>query len=224
MLPPPRSRHLAPLAPVQPLSDAERAALEAGGAPRVRQDLYRILRQYPPSLGEVIQRDPSLLDRADYLAPYPLLAGFLAQHPEVRRSPDYYFGSVSYRTVTPQERALDLFEEVMAGAAALTAFCVFVSLLVWVIRTVVDHRRWLRQSRVQVEVHTKLLDRLTSNDDLLAYAQTPAGSRFLGVGAARPRRARARRPAGTYHLVGAGGRRADRPRPRALGCAVEPDR
>jgi uncharacterized membrane protein required for colicin V production len=54
-----------------------------------------------------------------------------------------------------------------------------VSLLVWVVRTVVDHRRWLRQSRVQVEVHTKLLDRLTSNDDLLAYAQTPAGSRFL---------------------------------------------
>jgi len=169
----------APVAPVQPLSDAERAALEAGGAQRVRGDLYRILRQYPPSLGEVIQRDPSLLDRADYLSPYPLLSGFLVQHPEVRRSPDYYFGSVSYRTVTPQERALDLFEEVMAGAAALTAFCIFVSLLVWVIRTTVDHRRWLRQSRVQVEVHTKLLDRLTSNEELLAYAQTPAGSRFL---------------------------------------------
>ena len=169
----------APLAPVQPLSDADRAALEEGGASRVRQDLYEILRQYPPSLGEVLQRDPSLLDRPDYLTPYPLLSGFLDQHPEIRRSPAYYFGSISFRTVTPAERALDLFEEVMAGAAALTAFCIFVSLLVWVVRTSLDHRRWLRQSRVQVEVHTKLLDRLTSNEDLLAYAQTPAGSRFL---------------------------------------------
>lgn len=170
---------LAPAAPARPLSDSERAALEAGGASRVRQDLYDILRQYPPSLAEVIQRDPSLLDRPDYLAPYPLLAGFLAQRPEIRRSPAYYFGSISFRTFTPQERALDLFEEVMAGAAVLTAFCIFASLIVWVTRTSMDHRRWLRQSRVQVEVHTKLLDRLTSNEDLLAYAQTPAGSRFL---------------------------------------------
>ncbi len=98
----------------------------------------------------------------------------------------------------------------MAGAAALTAFCIFVSLLVWVVRTVVDHRRWLRQSRVQVEVHTKLLDRLTSNEDLLAYAQTPAGSRFLESAPLELGAQRARRPAGTYHLVGAGGCGADR--------------
>jgi hypothetical protein len=32
---------------------------------------------------------------------------------------------------------------------------------------------------VQVEMHGKLLDRLTTNEDLLAYAQSPAGSRFL---------------------------------------------
>jgi hypothetical protein len=32
---------------------------------------------------------------------------------------------------------------------------------------------------VQTEVHNKLLDRFTSNEDLLAYIQTPAGRRFL---------------------------------------------
>jgi hypothetical protein len=32
---------------------------------------------------------------------------------------------------------------------------------------------------VQTEVHTKLLDRFTANDDLLAYIQSPAGSKFL---------------------------------------------
>ena len=64
-------------------------------------------------------------------------------------------------------------------------------MLVWVIRTVVDHRRWLRQSRVQVEVHSKLLDRMTSNEDLLAYAKTPAGSRFLESAPIDPGAARA---------------------------------
>ena len=94
----------------------------------------------------------------------------------------------------------------------------FVSVLVWVIRTVVDHRRWLRQSRVQVEVHSKILDRMTSNEDLLAYAKTPAGSRFLesapidlGTAAAPVT------PFGTYHLVGAGWSRADRARRSACG-------
>ena len=91
----------APSAPVRVLSDAERAAeraaLEAGGAPATRDDLWQILRQYSPALGEVIQRDPTLLDRADYLAPYPLLVGFLERHPEIRRSPSYYFGDMSFR-------------------------------------------------------------------------------------------------------------------------------
>jgi hypothetical protein len=32
---------------------------------------------------------------------------------------------------------------------------------------------------VQTEVHTKILDRLTANDDMIAYIQSPAGSKFL---------------------------------------------
>jgi hypothetical protein len=50
---------------------------------------------------------------------------------------------------------------------------------VWVVRSIIDHRRWLRLSRVQADVHTKLLDRLTTNEDLLTYIQSPAGRRFL---------------------------------------------
>jgi hypothetical protein len=41
------------------------------------------------------------------------------------------------------------------------------------------HRRWNRLSKVQFETHNKLLERFTSNDELLAYVQTPAGRRFL---------------------------------------------
>jgi heme/copper-type cytochrome/quinol oxidase subunit 3 len=42
---------------------------------------------------------------------------------------------------------------------------------------VIDHRTWLRASKAQVEMHSKLVDRLTSNEDLLAYLQSPAGQR-----------------------------------------------
>jgi len=169
----------APVAPIAVLGDSERAAFDARGASGTRQELWMLLRQYSPTLGEVLQRDPSLLDRPDYLAPYPLLSAFLERHPEVRRSPSFYFGDFSFRESSPQARAINLFENVLAGAAMLIGFCAFLGAVVWVIRTVVDQRRWLRQSRVQVEVHGKILDRLTSNEDLLAYAQTPAGSRFL---------------------------------------------
>jgi hypothetical protein len=67
----------------------------------------------------------------------------------------------------------------MAGVAVFSVVLVMIGMLTWIIRTVIDHRRWLRVSKVQTEVHSKLLDRFTSNQDLLAYVQTPAGRRFL---------------------------------------------
>ncbi len=51
--------------------------------------------------------------------------------------------------------------------------------VVWLIRTVVEQRRWYRTSKVHTEVHNKLLDRFTTNEDLMTYIQTDAGRRFL---------------------------------------------
>jgi len=47
------------------------------------------------------------------------------------------------------------------------------------VRAVIQHRRWLKSSQVQADVHSKLMDRMTTNDELLAYIQSPAGRRFL---------------------------------------------
>ena len=49
----------------------------------------------------------------------------------------------------------------------------------WIVRSLIDYRRWARLSKVQAEAHNKLLDRMTANEELLAYVQSPAGSRFL---------------------------------------------
>jgi hypothetical protein len=72
-----------------------------------------------------------------------------------------------------------MFQMILAGTGVFAAGAAFIGVLVWVIRSIIDHRRWLRLSRVQAEVHTKLLDRLTTNEDLLTYIQSPAGRRFL---------------------------------------------
>src|SRR3990170_4141891 len=52
-------------------------------ADQTRQAFNEMLGKYPPSLGRVLKLDPTLMTDPDYLAPYPGLAAFLAQHPEV---------------------------------------------------------------------------------------------------------------------------------------------
>src|SRR5205085_2299025 len=61
----------------------------------------------------------------------------------------------------------------------LLGFVAFFITISWLARLLVDHRRWLRASKTQTEAQAKLFDRLTSNEDLLTYIQSPAGARFL---------------------------------------------
>jgi hypothetical protein len=165
----------------------ERVPLDPNDARETRRQLQRLLTEHPPNLRLVLQADPSLISRPDYLAPYPRLAEFLKQHPEVARDPAFFLGSgvvslVDRSERTPQERALDTLEGMLAGVAAITVFLTALFVIASLVRQAIEHRRWVRQSRVQTDVHTKILDRLQSNEDLLSYIQTPAGQRFLESG------------------------------------------
>ena len=156
--------------------------LDNADAERTRESLINLLEKYPPALGRVLKLDPSLMTNQGYLAPYPGLAAFLNQHPEVVRNPDYFLeriNSPNYNVSDPGHRKREDMLAVLAGFGAFLTFLVVTSVLIWVIRLIVAHRRWNRLSKVQYEVHNKLLDRFTSNEDLLAYVQTPAGKRFL---------------------------------------------
>jgi hypothetical protein len=147
---------------------------------QTRESFQQMLRQYPPSLSEVLRLDPSLLTNPAYLAPYPNLAAFLNQHPEIAHNPGFFVGEQQFRDrFDSRSSSSRIFEEMMAGVAAFAAGLIALSVVIWILRTVIDHRRWLRVSKIQSEVHSKLLDRFTSNQDLLAYVQTPAGKRFL---------------------------------------------
>jgi hypothetical protein len=164
-----------------PVPSPSVVTVEQPDAQRTRDELSRLLERYPPALRGVLALDPSLLGNPSYLAPYPVLVGFLNAHPEIARSPSFYVGPGRSPHV-PQDRSAqiaDLWRDVLAGLAVFAGFGMAISLLVWLIRTLIDYRRWSRLAKVQTDVHTKLLDRFTANDDLLAYIQSPAGSKFL---------------------------------------------
>lgn len=152
-----------------------------------RELLRAILQQYPYTVAEILRRDPSLMARADYMAAYPKLAEFLNQHPEVARNVEYYFeGFGSWgerRSLDPNFEALGV---LLGGLGVGFVLILFSCVIIWLVRAFIQHRRWLKASQVQADVHTKLMERMTTNDELLAYVQSPAGRRFLEAAPVRP--------------------------------------
>lgn len=157
-----------PAPPVQALNSDAR---------EVRSELFGIFQQYPPSVRKVLQTDPSLMTNANYLALYPSLAVFLTQHPEIAHNPQYFVGSPNedeYRD-TPGDRIARAVEPLAIG----TVFVALIATLGWIIRAIINHRRWLRVSKLQTDTQNKLLERFSSNEEMLAFIQTPAGMRFM---------------------------------------------
>jgi len=78
-----------------------------------------------------------------------------------------------------QKMIAQMVEDFMQMAGLMTVFFVVASVLVWLLKTVLEYRRWLRLTKLQAEVHGKLLDRFTASEELLAYIKSPSGQRFL---------------------------------------------
>ena len=95
--------------------------------------------------------------------------GYFLQN--VNLSNDYY--------MDPKRREREEMLAVLAGVAGFIAFLIITGVIVWLIRMIVTSRRWNKLSKVQYDVHSKLLERFSTNEDLLAYMQTPSGRRFL---------------------------------------------
>jgi hypothetical protein len=155
-------------------------------ARETREKFEEIMKRMPPAVGRVLRLDPSLMSNEGYMANYPVLVAFLKQHPEIKANPGYFFERVgSYEFWSPPQpetrdvQAVRVWREMMQFVAIASIFIAITSAVIWIIRTLVEYRRWLRTSKVHTEVHNKLLDRFTTNEDLMAYIQTPAGRRFL---------------------------------------------
>jgi ABC-type multidrug transport system fused ATPase/permease subunit len=159
-----------------PAESGEVTAEPASTSPsihEVRAEFNRLLRQHPRELARILTLDPTLLSNESYMAAYPELARFAAQHPEIQRHPRFYFAEFTERPV--QSPLDEIFEGFLVlGVVALITFALF-----WLVRTVIEQKRWNRLSRSQNEVHNKILDRFSSSEELLSYIRTPAGTKFL---------------------------------------------
>jgi hypothetical protein len=159
------------------------SAPPSADASDTRKRLMAVLERHPPSVGHVLKLDPSLMRNDAFLSSYPSLKEFLAQHPEIPQNASYYLQQIyAGYARNPEQERLQMLGAVAAGFAAFIVFIILLATMAWVIRTILNQRRWNRLSKIQAEVHTKLMDRFSSNEELLAYVQTPPGRRFLESG------------------------------------------
>lgn len=149
-------------------------------AAQTRAELTKLLETYPPAVRNVLRLDPSLLSNQAYLAPYPTLAAYIASHPEIARDPRYYLGGgYTYYQPDPKTEATRMWGRMLTFVGFFLVFAVVTGAVAWIIGSFIDYRRWHQQSRMQIDLHNKLVDRFSGNEELIAYVQSPAGRRLF---------------------------------------------
>jgi hypothetical protein len=161
-----------------------------------REQLLAMLRT-TPTLTEVLEVDPSLLADQEYVTRNnPQLEQYLTQHPEISRNPDFYlFANLPgqrgrrmdslHRRINgneprnEQSENAEMRRQLLLNTVLGAIFIAGMGALLWVIRILLENRRWTRVFRLQSEVHSKLIDRFASNQELLHYMETEPGKRFL---------------------------------------------
>lgn len=150
-----------------------------------------------PVLTTVVARDPSLLSDQPYVARNnPELAQFMAAHPDIAKNPEFYLFSRLDQRGGHRDQALEraVWPDLVPvnsyagpnGAAAVMDKIVpiiivpaFFLSVVWIISLFVQSRRWNRTFKQQSEIHSRLIDKFSTSQELAAYMETEAGKRFL---------------------------------------------
>lgn len=150
---------------------------ETRDAGETRDRLNEIFRQYPPSVKEVLRLDPTLMYRPDYIANYPMLAAFLEQHPQIAHNPSFFVGERRFdeQSDNPRMEMARALRDMLEVAGIALIVMVITTGIIFLVKTVVEHRRWQRAMKAQNDLNTKLIDRFASSEDLLAYIQSPQG-------------------------------------------------
>jgi hypothetical protein len=188
-----------PASPAPPARPAAAARPSAEPAPvneqevdSTQEELIKLLR-LSPTLTTVVEHDPTLLSNQDYVnRNNPQLGQFLLAHPEVARNPEFYLFSHldgERNRDHALERAVwpDLWQrpsgsdpsQIVDPIAVTVGFACFFGAIVWIIRQILENRRWSRIFKLQSEVHGRLIDKFSSSQELAAYMGTEAGKRFL---------------------------------------------
>jgi hypothetical protein len=195
VLPAAHAAILQPNTAAKPATAATQAVPTDSELVDIRAQLFSLLRM-SPTLTQVLETDPSLLADQEYInRSNPQLAQFLTQHPEVTRNPDFYLfanfpslrgrynvGSLHRRVGGGNDQRddeADSRRRFLMNLVEIPMFLAILAMFIWLIRILLENRRWARVFRMQSEVHSKLLDRFANSDELLQYINTEPGKRFL---------------------------------------------
>jgi hypothetical protein len=152
--------------------------LDAKGTKKALNGVFQL---YPPSLRQVLQLDSSLLSNKAYLAAYPKLAEFLEANPVIARDPAFFIGvakPASSSTTRVTTSPTVIYRDLDSIAFSMFALGV-IGGIAWLVHATIQHQKWLRLSKGHADAQAKILERFTSNEDLLNFIQTPAGRQFL---------------------------------------------
>jgi hypothetical protein len=158
------------------------------------QDQLLQLVRLSPTLAEVVAHDPSLLSNTDYVSrSNPELGRFLQQHPDIAQNPDFYLfnnlhpeheqpAQTLERKLWPDmsgQRPSGVAMELVSDGIPFLVFVCLLSALLWLTHVLLENRRWNRIFKLQTDVHSKLIERFGTSQEVLTYMSTDAGKRFL---------------------------------------------
>jgi len=142
--------------------DAQRGALD------------RFLDSHPEIANDVVG-NPEMMSNADYLHRHPELQGFFDSHPQVKADPRAFITPREWRNEPRRSELNDLLSDLVPFSAFV---CVLLAVL-WVLRTLLENRRWNQSFKMHEELQTKLIEKFASGQDFNAYMQSDGGRRLL---------------------------------------------
>lgn len=154
------ARQTAPASEAQ--IDTERGALD------------RFMDSHPEIENDIIQSPQEITD-PNYVHAHAELQAFFENHPLVKADPRSFISPQAWRF---QNRRSDM-DELFSWLVPFAVFLCCLLALLGVMRTVLENRRWNKSFKVHEEVHTKLIEKFASGEELRGYMESDAGRRLL---------------------------------------------
>lgn len=142
---------------------------------QARGALDRFLDAHPEIQRDVIGDPNRMINDPNYIHEHPELQAFLEAHPRVKADPRSFISPEIWRFQNRRTNTDELLSDLLPFAAFI---CILLAIL-WVLRVVLENRRWNKSFKIHEEVHTKLIEKFASGQDLTAYMDSEAGRRLL---------------------------------------------
>jgi hypothetical protein len=140
-----------------------------------RGALDRFLDSHPEIQRDVVNDPNRIINDPGYMHEHPELQAFLEAHPLVKADPRAFVSPELWKS---QNRRTDT-EELLGWFIPFSVFICCLLAVLWVLRLVLENRRWNKSFKIHEEVHTKLIEKFASGQDLSAYMGSDAGRRLL---------------------------------------------